>query len=815
MQDLRFALRQLLKNPGFTAVAVLSLTLGIAANTTIFSFVNALLLRPAPVEEPDTLWQVWKFRRSQSSEPGSYGNWSRVALAHLRANTQSCAAFAGCNLEPTLTSWNRQGVGESVQSLMVSGNFFDVCGIRPALGRFFLPDEDQTAGTHPVVVVSHGFWRNRLEADPQAVGRTLTINGGTLTVIGVAPERFTGVMAGVAPDLWVPFMMAPSVLHRDGWLTEPHSESVIGLGRLRPGVTATQAAAELSVLTRQYEEQMSGDFTRGYEAALTPSLLVPVPRRGYVRAFTGILMGAVLLVLLIACANAANLQLARAVTRRQEMAVRAAMGAARGRLIRLLLTESVLLAAAGGGLGLLLALWLAGVVGRLIPSNLPFRLSVEFDWRVLAFTASVSVLTGILFGLVPAFRGTRLDLAATLKSESRGLAARRSRFANALIAGQMALCLVLLLAATLCLRSLMNARAFEPGFVVRDRVTAGFNLNDLGYTEAQARAFQEQFLARAQALPGVRSAALANRLPLGRGRSTVNLQVEGRQPPPGESGFFFQRFDVGPGYFATMGTTVLQGREFGGADREGMPRVAVINEAAANRYWPGQNPVGRRLLMGGSAPENALEIVGVVPTGRYRSLGEEPVPVFYRCFLQEQQLGGALVAQVQGASGPVLSAILSVARELDPRLALTEVSTLEEHLSGVLFPMRTSGLLLGVLGLVALILAASGLFGVIAYSVSQRTREVGIRVALGAQRRDVLQLVMLQGLRLAGIGTAVGIVGALAATQLLRGLLFGITATDPLTFIVVPLLLLAVALLACWLPARRAARVDPMEALRE
>jgi predicted permease len=809
-QDIRFGARMLIKNPGFTTVAVLSLCLGIAANTTIFSYVNALLLRPAPVEAPDTLWQIWKFRPNASSELKRHGVWSRMALAYLRANSQSCTAIAGSDVGPRLASWNHNGVGESVQSLMVSGNFFDVCGVRPALGRFFLPDEDQTPGIHPVVVVSHGFWRNRMEANPQAVGDTLTVNGVALTLIGVAPESFTGLMAGVVPDLWVPFMMAPSVLHDDGWLTTTESHSVIGLGRLKPGVSAAQATAELAVVNRRFEEETPGDFVRGDDAVLIPSLLVPLPLRGYVRAFTGMLMVAVLLVLLIACANAANLQLARAVTRRQEMALRAALGAARQRLIRQLLTESMLLAVLGGGLGLFLAMWLSRLVGQFIPTNLLLRLSVEFDWRVLAFTAAVSTITGIIFGVAPAFRGTRLDLATALKDETRGLAVRRTRFASALIVGQMALCLVLVLAATLCLRSLMNARAFDPGFVVKDRVAASFNLNDFGYTTARAQAFQAHFLTRVRALPGVRSAALTGHLPLGTESSNGNVPVEGQQPPPGESGFFFEQFSVSPGYFMTMGAPLLQGREFTEADREGAPRVAIINEAAAKRFWPGQNPIGRRL----GDPQHALEIVGVVPTGRYHSLGEEPRPALYECFLQGNRLGGTLVVHVQGSPGPVLSAIRGVALELDSRLALTRLSTLEDHLSLALFPMRTSGSLLGVLGLVALILAMSGLFGVIAYSVSQRTREVGIRMALGAQRGDVLRLVMRQGLRLTGIGIVLGIGGALAATQLLRGFLFGITATDPLTFIAVPFVLLVVALVACWLPARRAARVDPMVALR-
>ena len=812
MSDLRFALRQLLKNPGFTAVAVLSLALGIAANTTIFSFVNVLLLRPPPVGQPDQLWQIWQLRTRATSDLKRYGHWGPAEIAYLREHNRSFADLGASETEPSFKSWSRDGVGEPVQSLAVSGNFFDLCGIRPAAGRFFLRAEDVTPGTHPVVVISDAFWRNRLAADPQAVGRALTINGVALTVIGVAPDAFTGTMAGIAPDLWVPFMMVPAVSHNATWLTRTDSHSVIGLGRLKPGVNEAQAAADLTALTHRFQEEIKGQKPED-GAVLTPSQMVPVPLRGFVRAFTATLMGAVLLVLLIACANAANLQLARAAARRQEMAVRSALGAGRGRLIRLLLTESVLLAAAGGGLGLLLSMWLARLIVRLVPTSLPLRFDLALDWRVLAFTAVVSLGTGLLFGLAPALRGTGQDMASAVKDESRGTAARRSRLANALIVGQMALCLVMLLAATLCLRSLFNAHTLDPGFEVTGRVAASFRLHDFGYAVTESKEFYARLLLRVQDLPGVRSAAWTGYLPLGTERSNGNYPLDGQEPGTQQSGFF-EQFSVGPGYFTTLGTALLQGREFTEADRDGTPRVAIINEAAASRYWPGQNPIGRRLYAGGVSAENAREVIGVVQTGRYRSLGEDPKPAFFECILQEVPSCATLVAHAQSDPQRVLAAIRSATQELDPRLALTAATTLEQHLTLALFPVRTSGMLLGVLGIVALVLAVSGLFGVIAYSVSQRTREVGIRMALGAQRREVQGLVVRQGMKLAGFGVGIGLVGALAATRLLRGMLFGISPTDPITFVGIPALLLAVAWFACWLPALRATRVDPMEALR-
>lgn len=810
MNDLKFAFRQVLKSPGVTALAVLSLALGIAANTTIFSFVNTLLLRPPPVENPDELWQIWQLRPKASSAMKRYGVWGPAEIAFLREHNRTFADLGAFQIEPNATSWNHNGTGQPVQSLFVSGNYFDLCGIRPALGRFFLPTEDEIPGTHPVVVVSHAFWRNRLAADPQALGRALTINGVALTLVGVAPEHFTGTSAGIAPDLWVPFMMVPEVSHDERWLTRTDSHSVVGFGRLKPGVQESQAAADLTALTHRFQEEFKGKKPED-DAALTPSLMVPVPLRGFVRAFTATLMGAVFLVLLIACANAANLQLARAVGRRQEMAVRSAMGATPGRLIRQLIVESLLLATMGGVLGLMLSVWLAQLILSLMPAVLPLRLDIALDWRVLTFTAVMSMGTGLFFGLVPAFRGTGLHAASALKDEMRGSAARRSRLSQALIVGQMAICLVLLLAATLCLRSLANARSLDPGFEVRNRVRASLNLSDFGYSPTASRDFYARLLSRVQSMPGVLSVAWTGFLPLGTEVSNGTFELDGREPGSGGSGFF-EKFTVSPGAFTALGTTLLQGRDFTEADDENAPRVVIINEAAATRYWPGENPIGRYL--GNVHSGNAREIIGVVQTGRYRTLGEDPKPAFFDCFLQDVPTRATLVAHVQGDPQRALSAIRDSVQALDGRLALISAGTMEQHLTLALFPVRTTGMLLGALGVVGVVLAVSGLFGVIAYSVSQRTLEVGIRMALGAQSRQVRHLVQRQGMTLAVIGVGVGLLIAFGVTQLLRNLLFGVSPTDPATFIVTPLLLLLVAWMACWLPARRASQVNPMVALR-
>lgn len=813
MNPFRYALRQLVKNPGFTTVVVVSIALGIAANTTVFSFVNSLLLIPPPVTDPKTLLQVWRFRSDASSSLKRHATWSFPALHHLRMSSTSCSGMGGVTLEPSRLTWSRDGVGETALGAFVTGNVFELAGIPAAVGRMFRSEEDQTPGTHPVMIVSHSFWRSHLSADPAAVGQTLTVNGVALTVIGVAPVDFTGILAGVAPDFWLPTMMRPAVLHEPDCLTSVSSHWLMGLARLNPGIPAASVEAELSTHCRDYDRSISRDEGRG-GVALLPSYLVPVPLRGYVQGFTSVMMGSVVLVLLIACANVANLLLARSTARHSELVVRSALGAGRARLVGHLLAESLLLAGLGGVLGLLLASWLTQVLMQLVPPNLPLRIAIHFDWRVLAFTSVLTLLTGLAFGLAPALRGSRPDLVSALKGRGAGRSARQSRLIHVLIVGQMAVALTLLVGATLCLRSLVHAQSLNPGFEIQDRVAARLDLGAHGYTGPQAQEFQARMLAQVKSLPGVQSAVWTSYLPLGAERRNGWVQPEGQDSQAGDSGLLFEQFGVGPGYFATLGTPLLQGREFVDTDLPGSRRAVVINETAARRFWPGESPLGRRILVGGTGPDSAMEIVGVVASGRYRTLGEEPLPALYECFLQKPNPSAVLVVHGKGSSSSLLTALRTRVRDLDPRLVLVDATTLEEHLTLVLFPLRVSSLLLGGLGLVALVLSGSGLFGVIAFGVSQRTREVGIRMALGAGRRDVEWLVLRQGLAISSIGVGLGMAGALGVGRLLRTILLGVDSTDLATLVGVPLLLLGVSLAASWLPARWASRLDPLEALR-
>jgi predicted permease len=812
-QDLRFGARMLLKRPGGATIVALSMALGIGANATIFSFVNELLLRPPAVERPQELLEVWDHNRQGGSSFNSFMPLSYPEYAYYRDHNRVFSEMLAFDGDPELTSWSRNGQGEIIQSLYVSGNFFSSLGVKAALGRTFAPEEDRAPGTNPVVVLSHAFWQERFGADPNIVGSTMTLNGFGFNVIGVAPKGFTGLMVGVMPDVWVPLMMGPQTRRDPELLTRRGAHWILGVGRLKPGFSLTQATADLNVLSSQLAQSFP-DNKKMYEAVIFPVTLLPGPARGYVAAFSGLLMLVAALALVIACANAASFLLAQATARRREIAVRAALGASRSRLVRQTLAESVLLACLSGSLGWLLAKWMAPLLLSFTPPSLPVRLAVSPDYRVFGFTLLISLSAGLLFGLAPAWQGTMVDLATSLKEGASGGGARKSRLRSLLVVGQVAICSLLLVGSGLCLRSLFHARSIDIGFETGNRIIATLDLSILGYSEARGRTFFDDLIERTKNIPGVESASLTSHLPLGTTSWGEFVKVEGHQPPPGESGFGVGAMGVGPDYFKTMGTRVLRGREFTSRDTKGAPGVVIINEEMARRFWPERDPVGATITMDGGNREQRFEIVGVVKNGKYRFLGEQPRHFLYHPILQGYYARSTLVAKTSGDPISLLAAVRREIGALDPNVAPTQLGALEEHLAFALFPARVSGVLLGVFGLLALVLALVGLSGLIAYSVSRRTREIGVRMALGAGTREVLKLVIGEGMLLTLIGMTIGLAAALGLTRFLSDLLYGVSAVDPLTFGVTTLLLIGVALFACWLPARRATKVDPMVALR-
>jgi len=809
-QDLRYGARMLRRSPAFTIIAVLTLALGIGANTTIFSFVNALLFRSPAVEAPQRLLEFWN--TSAKIDRYSYIPLNYPDYMYFRDHNQAFSELAAFGDSPLPVTWNHSGVGETVQGQLVSGNFFSVLGVHAALGRTFSPEESQTAGENPVVVLSHAFWQRRLNADPRALGKALLLNGTALTIIGVAAPEFTDVRWGSTVDFWTPFSMAPALMHNPHLLADRDTEWLLGIGRLQRGVSASQAQANLALLSHQLQQQYS-ESNKGIEAIAYPFELVPGPTRSQIGALGGGLMVIVGLVLLIACVNVANMLLAKAATARREMAVRAALGAGRMRLMRQTLTQSILLAFLGGVGAIPLALWTIPFLLSVTPPGLPVHFQVPLDWRVFLFTFAVAFATGVLFGAAPALRSARVDVMPDLRDETYGGRSRRSRLGSILVIVQVAVCLLLLIGAGLCIRSLMNVGSIDFGFDTNHEVIAQVDLGSAGYSDVKGAVFYQQLLQRLADLPGVTSVGRGDRLPLAMGETVLDVKVEGRSARSASQEFTTHIIDAGPGYFAALGTPVMQGREFTARDGPGAPRVVVINEAAAKRFWPGQNPIGRRLIVAYPAPQIS-EVVGVVKTVKVRDLTESPVPVVYRSILQFYSANSTLLVHAAGDPRFLLHAIPNEVQALDGSLVVTDLETMQQYMEEPLFPSNTAALLLGAFGLLALALSATGLYGVMSYTVSQRTHEIGIRLALGAKPRDVLRLVVGQGMSLVLIGVIIGLAGALALTQLLSSLLYGIKPTDPTTFVAVAIVLVIVALAACYIPARRAMRVDPMTALR-
>ena len=821
--DLRYGTRMLLKAPGFTAIAVLSLATGIGANTAIFSLVDKVLIRKLPVEEADRLVIVTA-NRGQGVLTGS----NHPDFVDYRDRND---VFDGlvCYTQRALTLSER-GQAERIQGLIVSGNYFTVLRVRPALGRGFLPEEDKTAGTHPVVVIGYGLWQRRFGGDHRIVGKTVSLNAYPFTVVGIAPPEFNGTIAGGAPDVYVPIMMmaqiATSPFDRSNLLFGPRSRSLSGslqvLGRLKPGVSREQAAAAMTTL--------GGQIARAYPNAdgsprVEPKFLIEDGSRGHTNLLRDLrfplqmLMATVGLVLLIACANVANLLLARAGTRQKEIAIRLATGAGRMRLIRQLLTESVLLSTLAGAAGLALAASISGLMVSFAPPNNNafsfLTLDNRLDLRVLVFTLAISVLTGILFGLAPALIASRPDLLSALRDEATvfGKRVRHLNLRNLLVVGQVAISVIVLVGAGLCVRSLRNLYAIDTGFDPTKVLVMSVDVGLSGYSRERGLQFYAELLERVQRVPGVEAVSLATQVALGDGFGAM-MRAEGYAPKPGEdmSSDFNQ---IAPDYFRVMKIPLLEGREFSPSDTTNTPLVAVVNEAAVRRFWPGLSAIGRRVIVGRPPDEQARVVVGVVKDSKYRRLTEEVRPAVFSPFFQSYRGDMTLHVRTTGEPATMMAGVRREVQALDASLPLYNTRTLEEQKTGSLYTSRLAATLLTSFGLLALLLAAVGVYGVMAYTVNRRTHEIGIRMALGAQGSEICRLVMVEGTAIMTIGLLLGLGGALAATRLVESFLYGVRPNDPIAFAGAALLLAAVTVLANYLPARHASRTDPLLAIRQ
>jgi len=811
-QDLRYGLRMLLKSPNITLTAVLTLALGIGANTAIFTLLDKVLIRPLPVEQP---YQLVTFVEDASGAPAIF---SYPLYAELRDRNDVLSGVVAHDQKPFSLSDGSQS--ERVVGQIVSGNYFATLGVRPALGRFFLPEEDRTPGTHPVIVISHGLWQRRFGGNRAVIGKTVILNNYRYTVVGVAPSEFTGTTRGTVNDVYVPIMMQVQPgSERGGFLDNRNAGWLQLIGRLKPNVSREQAQSALATPVEDANKTFPGNLDKDAVQVGDPTKVFLMDgSRGHADRVKDLslplklMMGVVGFVLLIACANVSNLLLSRASARRKEMAVRLAIGASRWRIVRQLLTESAILAALGGGAGLLVAYWGAGLLlGFQQQTNVvPRALDGSLDGRALGFTLGLSLVTGIVFGLAPALVVSKPDFVAALKEDTPGLGtvARRLSLRNLLVVTQVALSLVVLIGAGLCVKSLRALQAIDPGFEPAKVVTASFDLGQNGYNEARGRQFIAQLSERVAALPGVEAVSFARVVAFSDFPWVGPLIIEGSRPQPVNTNA------VSPNYFQTLGASLAQGREFTAQDTAGAPLVVIVNEAAARRYWPGQEVVGQRIIRGKGRITEFAEVVGVVRNSKEKGLTEDPSPALYVPQLQNYFPELTLHARTATPSQTLLAAIRREAQLLDPTLPVYNLGTLAQQKDGSLYTERLAAALLTLFGLLASSLAEVGIYGVLSYSVTERTREMGIRLALGARPRDLLKLVVGQGFMLTLIGLVIGVGASFALTRLIARLLFGVSATDPLTFIVIPLLLTGVALLACWIPARRATRVDPLAALR-
>jgi predicted permease len=794
------------KAPGYAAIAILTLALGIGANTTIFSWINSALLNPVPgISNPSEVVSL------TLGKPGQPFGFTYPDLEAVRNGQESFTAIAACWFAQM--SVTGKAKPERVWGMVTSANYFDVLGVRPFLGRAFLPAEDEKPGGAPVAVISYRLWQTHFGANPNVVGQNIEINKHAYTIVGVTPAAFQGSQTGVRTEIWVPIMMEAQLDARGDLIHDHHNFWLLVFGRLKPGVSLDKAQAEMTLRlkpeAKNYPEEHKGkDIVIAY-----PLWRNPWGLNSFLSTLLPMLMIIAGLVLLLACANVANLMLVRSVARRREIAIRMSLGASRWRLVRQLLVESLMLALAGGGVALLITFWTAGSLMKFLPdTDFPLSLTIGTDRTVMFATLAIALLTGIIFGILPALRSSGVAPITVLKEDSSSASGtlRKARLAGGLVVAQISLSLLLLVCAGLFIRSVRSAQQIYPGFNSHNVWIASYDLFTAGYSEGTGAEFDRQLVAKLEALPGVQSVSLSDRVPLGFSGGSTSVKPEGYVSQPNEV-METQAAVITPNYFKTMQIPIVKGRDFSPQDIKSSQRAAIVSEAFVERYWPHQEALGKQL--NSDFTNEWFTVVGVARDTKVRALNETSTPFVYLPLYQYYKAEMIINARVTRDPLSVGKTIQNTVHELNPDLVMYNVNTLESQELFASFGQRVAGTFVGAFGLLALILAAVGIYGVTAYTTRQRTHEIGIRMALGASKEDILRLVLGHGLRLTLIGVGFGLAASFALTRYLSGLLLGVTSHDALTFSSVAILLCAVSLFACFIPTRRAMRVDPMVAL--
>ncbi len=801
MQDLRLAVRRLVKTPGFSAVTIATLALAIGANTTTFSALNQFFLRPLPVERPNEL----VFLNNGRGITNSYPNY-----VQFRDRNRTLTGMMAYRIQPV-----GFGVGDKnayVWGYEATGNYFDVLGVRALIGRTITLEDDSRSSPHAVIVISYASWQSRFAGDPNIVGRHVKLNSLDYTIIGVAPRSFFGTEILLSPEFWVPMSMEPQIEPGNNWLDRTATQNIWVAGRLKPGITSQQAEADLN--------SIAGDLARtdrlneGLKIRLSPPGLMGSVMRGPVLGFASVLAALAGMVLLLACVNIAGMLLARAADRRKEISIRLALGAPRWNLIRQLLTESLLLSVAGSAAGILIARWILAALGAFrMPINIPVNTLLALDSRVLLFTIALCFITTVLFGLAPAVQAARVDLLPALRSQLSEKF-RRIHARDFLVGAQVMLSLVLLVGTVLVVRSLQEAVTIDIGFNPRHAVAVAFDVGLNGYSDDRAKAFEQRLRDRLATLPGIDVIGISNWLPLGPGQSNTTLYAEGKPVPPVNQAPHPYYYNVSDKYFRAMQTRLVAGREFDQRDRPGSTAVAIVNQALAHRLFPNENALGKRFRQGATSTD-WVQIVGIVQDGKYQSLNDTAELALFWPRSQRYDAFTTIVARSPLPSEDVVRRIQQTVLSLDPTLPFFQAGSLEEHLSIPLLPARIAATMLGAFGALAMILAATGVYGMLAYAVSRRTREIGIRVAIGATRASVLSLVLRRALLIVGGASVLGAGIALAAGKFFAPILYGVSPHDPETYVLAIALMATIGLIACLVPARRALGIEASVALRE